>query len=111
MSGRTTRMRLAALGLLHETNTFSSHPTGVDDFLLKPVGVAQSSMVGIITGQQVWNVHAGAKTTRDGYPMGQGFIPLDTPGPAASNLSRFTYHHRRVPMLPWEPDATYDPQP
>ena len=56
-------MRLAALGLLHETNTFSAHPTGVDDFPLMPVGVAQSSIVGIITGEQVWNVHAGAKTT------------------------------------------------
>ena len=31
-------MRLAALGLLHETNTFSPNPTGADDFPLMPVG-------------------------------------------------------------------------
>ncbi len=60
-------MRLAALGLLHETNTFSPNPTGVDQFPLMPVGVEQSSILGIITGQQVWNVHAGAKTTMAGY--------------------------------------------
>ena len=37
-----------------------------------------------------------------------GFIPVDTPGLAASNLRRFTYHHRRRPMLPFEPDTTYE---
>jgi microcystin degradation protein MlrC len=47
-------------------------------------------------------------STRNGYPMASGFIPVDTPGLAASNLNRFTYHHRRRPMLPFEPDTTYD---
>ena len=36
-------MRLAVVGLLHETNTFSPHPTGPDDFPLMPVGADQSS--------------------------------------------------------------------
>ena len=52
-------MRLAALGLLHETNTFAPNTTGPDDFPLMPVGAAQSSILGIITGDQLWNVHAG----------------------------------------------------
>ena len=44
--------RLAALGLLHETNTFNPKVTGIESFPLMPVGVDQSSIVGIITGQQ-----------------------------------------------------------
>ena len=39
--------------------------------------------------------------------MAQGFIQVDTPGLAASNLTRFTYHHRPRPMFPFERDATY----
>lgn len=35
-------------------------------------------------------------------------IMVDKPGVAASNPSRFTYHHRRVPMLPFEPVASSD---
>jgi microcystin degradation protein MlrC len=60
-------MRLAALGLLHETNTFAPNTTGPDDFPLMPVGASQSSILGIITGDQLWNVHAGAKTTMAGF--------------------------------------------
>ena len=32
---------------------------------------------------------------------------VNTPGVATADLSRFTYHHRRVPLYPFEPDATY----
>lgn len=70
-------MRLAALGLLHETNTFSPNPTGLDRFPLMPVGADQSSIVGIITGQQLWNVHAGAKTTLAGYHAGDSLPGVD----------------------------------
>ena len=41
--------------------------TGMDDFPLMPVGVDQSSILGIITGEQLWHVHAGAKTTVAGF--------------------------------------------
>ncbi len=68
-------MRLAALGLLHETNTFSPNPTGPDSFPVMPVGAAQSSIVGIITGQQLWNVHAGAKTTVAGFHAAGTSLP------------------------------------
>src|SRR3954468_11306405 len=70
-------MRLAALGLLHETNTFSPNVTGPDDFPLMPVGAAQSSIVGIITGQQLWNVHAGAKTTLAGFHAADSLPGVD----------------------------------
>lgn len=32
---------------------------------------------------------------------------VGTPGLAA-NLSRFTFHHRRIPMLPFERETSYD---
>ena len=70
-------MRLAALGLLHETNTFSPHPTGPDDFPLMPVGPDQSSILGIITGAQLWNVHAGAKTTLAGFHAADSLAGVD----------------------------------
>ncbi len=70
-------MRLAALGLLHETNTFSPDPTGPDSFPLMPVGAAQSSIVGIITGEQLWNVHAGAKTTLAGFHAADSLTGID----------------------------------
>jgi microcystin degradation protein MlrC len=39
--------------------------------------------------------------------MASGFIAVDTPGLAAANLSRFTVHHRRVPMFPFERDTSW----
>jgi microcystin degradation protein MlrC len=70
-------MRLAAVGLLHETNTFAPGVTGPDDFPLMPVGADQSSIVGIITGQQLWNVHAGAKTTLAGFHAADSLPGVD----------------------------------
>ncbi len=70
-------MRLAALGLLHETNTFAPNLTGPDDFPLMPVGADQSSIVGIITGEQLWNVHAGAKTTLAGFHDADSLAGVD----------------------------------
>lgn len=40
--------------------------------------------------------------------MASGFLAVDTPGLAASDMKRFTYIHRRRPMMPFEPDTTYD---
>jgi len=74
-------------------------------------GAGQYGPLGIDVADHRIIVSKAVYSTRDGYPMGQGFIPVDTPGLAASDLTRFTYRRRRVPMLPWEPDATYDPQP
>ena len=41
--------------------------------------------------------------------MAQGFIEVDTPGLAASNLAHFDYRHRPRPLFPLERDATYPP--
>jgi len=74
-------------------------------------GAGQYGPLGIDPADHRVVVSKAVHSTRDGYPMGQGFIPVDTPGLAASDLSRSTHHHRRVPMLPWEPGAMYHPQP
>jgi len=70
-------MRLAAVGLLHETNTFAPGVTGPDDFPVMPMGGDQSSIVGIITGQQLWHVHAGAKTTLAGFHAADSLPGVD----------------------------------
>lgn len=40
-----------------------------------------------------------------------GFILVDTPGAGSANLDSFTYHRRRRPMFPFEPEAAFDPGP
>ena len=70
-------MRLAALGLLHETNTFNPKITGIESFPLMPVGQDQSSILGVITGQQLWHVHAGAKTTVAGFHAADSLPGVD----------------------------------
>ena len=37
------------------------------------------------------------------------FILVDTPGVSSANLGSFTYHHRRRPMFPFEPDTEASP--
>jgi microcystin degradation protein MlrC len=71
-------------------------------------GAGQFAALGVDAANHRIIVSKAVYSTRDGYPMASGFIPVDTPGLAASNLRRFLYHHRRRPMLPFEPDATYD---
>jgi len=33
---------------------------------------------------------------------------VNTPGVTSSDLSTFTYHHRRTPLYPFEEDAAYE---
>jgi microcystin degradation protein MlrC len=35
------------------------------------------------------------------------FIRVSTPGVTAADMTTFTYHHRRRPMFPFEPDTTW----
>lgn len=50
----------------------------------------------------------GAIAPRAAYaPVAARFILADTPGATSADLLSFVYRHRRRPMFPWEPDATY----
>jgi microcystin degradation protein MlrC len=35
------------------------------------------------------------------------FIRVNTPGCTTADMTQLAYHHRRRPMFPWEPDATF----
>lgn len=41
-------------------------------------------------------------------PIAAEIIMVNTPGVTSSDLSTFTYHHRRRPLYPFEMDATYE---
>ncbi|HEY8292976.1 MAG TPA: M81 family metallopeptidase [Thermomicrobiales bacterium] len=41
-------------------------------------------------------------------PIAAEIIFVNTPGVTSSDLSTFTYHHRRRPLYPFEMDATYE---
>ncbi len=43
-------------------------------------------------------------------PIAAEIIFVNTPGVTSSDLSTFTYRHRRRPLYPFETDATYDEQ-
>jgi microcystin degradation protein MlrC len=56
-------MRLAALGILHETNTFSSVPTDDSMFEHSTVTGGRSDLL----GKEVWDFHGDTQTTIAGY--------------------------------------------
>ena len=54
-------------------------------------------------------VAKGVNSPRPAYaPIAAEIICVNTPGVTSSDLSTFTYHHRRRPLYPFEEDATYE---
>jgi microcystin degradation protein MlrC len=55
-------------------------------------------------------VAKGVISPRPAYaPIAAEIILVDTPGVTSADLSRFEYRHRRRPLYPFEPDASYPP--
>jgi microcystin degradation protein MlrC len=53
-------------------------------------------------------VAKGVVSPRPAYMrIAKEIILANTPGVTTSDLSFFTYHRRRTPLYPFEPDATY----
>lgn len=71
-------------------------------------GAGQYTVLGVDPANYRVIVSKAVYSTRDGYPMAQGFQVVDTPGLAAANLNHFTYRHRPRPLFPFERDARYD---
>jgi microcystin degradation protein MlrC len=71
-------------------------------------GAGQYGALGVDAADYRIIVSKAVYSTRDGYPMAQGFITVDTPGLAAANMKYFDYRHRRRPLFPLERDATYE---
>ena len=54
-------------------------------------------------------VAKGVQSPRPAYePIAAEIILVNTPGAAAADLATFEYRHRRRPLYPFEPDATYE---
>ncbi|MBX6771730.1 MAG: M81 family metallopeptidase [Chloroflexi bacterium] len=57
-------------------------------------------------------VAKGVVSPRPAYePIAARIILVNTPGVTTSDLSFFTYRHRRRPLYPFEKDATYEGEP
>ncbi len=55
-------------------------------------------------------VAKGVHSPRPAYqPLAGEVIMVNSPGVTSADLSSFDYHRRRVPLYPFEPDATYEP--
>ncbi len=48
-----------------------------------------------------------ARTAADA-PIAAEVLIVNTPGNTASDLFMFPYHHRRCPLYPFEPNASYE---
>ena len=55
-------------------------------------------------------VAKGVHSPRGAFePIAAEMIWLNTPGCTSADLGTLDYHHRRRPMFPFEPEATYEP--
>jgi microcystin degradation protein MlrC len=71
---------------------------------------AELTSVGLIPEDLQVIVAKGVQSPRGAYePIAAEMIQLSTPGCTSADLSALTYRHRRRPMFPFEPEATYAP--
>src|SRR5690606_17108482 len=76
-----------------------------------PVGThsqGQFRIAGIEPREQKIVIAKGVHSPRAGFePIAAELVWVATPGSTSADLSTFDYHHRRRPMYPFEPDATW----
>jgi len=123
----TGRVRLIAEGRYEETRPthggFRFYDDGVRAVLETTEGqtfVLTSHRAGNTSIEQLYSlgirpetyqvvVAKGVQSPRPAYaPIAAEIILVNTPGAAAADLGTFTYHQRRRPLYPFEPDATYE---
>jgi microcystin degradation protein MlrC len=84
------------------TLVLTSHRTG-------NTAIAQMYSLGIRPEEYQVVVAKGVQSPRPAYePIAAEIILVNTPGAAAADLDTFTYQHRRRPLYPFEPEATYE---
>lgn len=70
--------------------------------------IEQMYSLGIYPERKRIVVAKGVHSPRPAYmPIASRVIMVNTPGATSSDLATFTYHHRRVPLYPFEERATY----
>lgn len=78
--------------------------------LVQPITPHQLAAVGLDPGSFRAIVAKGVNGPRAGYAdVCDGLVVVDTPGVTRLSVQGFTYAHRRRPMYPYEPHATYEP--
>lgn len=76
--------------------------------LVPTVTPAQLQVVGLSPASFRGIIGKGVNAPRAGYAeVCGGVLVVDTPGVTRNSLDGLTYHHRRHPMYPFEPDAFY----
>lgn len=71
---------------------------------------AELTSAGLVPEEIQVIVAKGVQSPRGAYePIAAEMIQLSTPGCTSADLSALTYRHRRRPMFPFEPEATYAP--
>lgn len=71
---------------------------------------AELTSAGLVPEELQVIVAKGVQSPRGAYePIAAEMIQLSTPGCTSADLSALAYRHRRRPMFPFEPDASYAP--
>lgn len=76
-----------------------------------PTSLEQVLSVGVRPHRKQIIVAKGVVSPRPAYePIASEILLVNTPGSTSADLSSFDYKHRRRPLFPFEPDASYQPE-
>lgn len=71
--------------------------------------VGQMYALGLFPEEYQVVVAKGVHSPRPAYmPLAAEVVMVNSPGVTSSDLTTFTYRHRRRPLYPFEPEATYE---
>jgi len=89
-------------------DTLDDHTLVLTTGRMASISLEQLYAVGIRPETRRIVVAKGVVAPRAAYePIAAQILLVDTPGVTTADLSRFTYHRRRRPLYPFEPNATY----
>jgi microcystin degradation protein MlrC len=95
-------------GITAQIETEQGHAIVLTSRRMAPMSLEQVLSLGIKPERYRVIVVKGVVAPRAAYqPIAARIVLTDTPGVTADNPRHFTYHHRRVPMFPLEPEADY----
>lgn len=96
-------------GLTAVVETTQGHSVILTTRRMAPMSLQQVLSTGVQPAAKKMLIVKGVVAPRAAYePVSAEFVMVDTAGVTSDNPRYFTYHHRRTPLYPLEPDATYD---
>lgn len=96
-------------GLTAVLETADGHTLVLNSQRCGNTSIEQMYSLGIRPERYQIVVAKGVQSPRPAYqPIAAEIVLVNTPGVTTSDLSFFDYRHRRRPLYPFEPDATYD---